>query len=274
MTASMVAACTVGHRAAVAGELEVGQHPAYGVELRPRVGGAVGHRQPPDEAVVLGPEARRAGLVGGGERATEVRGRVGAVLAGLDPRDHQALLVDAEHLRHVHATLDLAEPAQPRGLALEEVLGRVRERLHQRRLAVAEPQLGGGGDVTPGDGGGGHDRGAEQLLGPAGDQWLPGHERSGCRSRAATRRARRRCARPCPAPPRSRCRHRSTDRAPPHPVRQGRSRGRDGPGRARCPPTAEPSLTSRRFWASIASTRSCSSSHEGENCWARWRVGS
>ena len=65
----------LGHRAAVAGQLEVGQHPADGVELGPGVGGPVGHRQPPDEAVVLGAEARSAGLVGGGQRRGRSRRR-------------------------------------------------------------------------------------------------------------------------------------------------------------------------------------------------------
>ena len=40
-------------RTAVAGELEVGQHAAYGIELRPGRARLVGQRQPTDEAVAL-----------------------------------------------------------------------------------------------------------------------------------------------------------------------------------------------------------------------------
>ena len=47
-------------RVPVPGELEVGQHPAHGVELGPRRAGPVGHRQATDEAVLLRAVRRRA----------------------------------------------------------------------------------------------------------------------------------------------------------------------------------------------------------------------
>ena len=258
----------VGDGAAVAGQLEVGQHPAHGVELGPRVGRPVGHRQPADEAVLLGAEARRAGRW----VAASARPKSAAASVLFLPGSIHAMT------RHSWSTPSTSgtctppstSPSQrsPAASRSKKSVGGVRQRLHQRRGAVAEPQLGRGRDVTAGDGGGGHDRGAEQLLGVAGDQRLAGHSRV---PRAARRQARRRCARPCPAPPRNRCRHRSTGRAPRHRVRRerGRSRGRADPTRV----DSDAADTSRRFWASIASTRSCSSSQDARTAGrgAGWR---
>ncbi len=122
-------------------------------------------------------EAVGAGGVGGGEPPAEVGRLVGGLLAGVDPGDHEALVVDGEHRRHRDAVLDLGEPAQPGRLGGEEAGGRAGEGLHQGRGAVAEAQLGGGGDVAAGDRRGGHDGGPEQRLRAAGDRRLTGHPR-------------------------------------------------------------------------------------------------
>ena len=168
----------VGDGAAVAGQLEVGQHPAHGVELRPGVGAALGQRQPGDEPVTLGAVRRRTGAVGGGQRAAQVGGGLGADPAGLDPAQDHAVAVGGQQGRHLHALgRGLGEPAQAGGLGLEEAGGCLREGLHQRRGAVGEPQLGGAGHVAAGDRGGGDHGGAEELLGATGDHGLARHGR-------------------------------------------------------------------------------------------------
>ena len=163
-----------GDAPVVAGELEVGQHPALGEELRPRRGGLVEHRQPRDEAVGVAAVRRRAGLVGGRQRAAETGRRVGRRPAGLDPAQDQAAVVGGQHVGHAHAA-GLAQPRQPGGLAGEELRRRVVEGLHQRRGAVGEAQLGGHAHVAAVDRSGRDDGGAEELLGVPGDQRLARH---------------------------------------------------------------------------------------------------
>jgi MFS family permease len=85
--------------AAVAGELEVRQHPTLPVELRPRGRRLVEHRQPRDEAVGVPAVRRRAGLVGRREGTAESGRRVGRGAAGLDPAQDQAAVVGGEHGR-------------------------------------------------------------------------------------------------------------------------------------------------------------------------------
>ena len=167
----------VGDRAAVAGQLEVGQQPAHGVELRPRAGGLVGQRQPADEAVVVEAPVVGAGGVRAGQLLAERRGRLGRRLrALLDPREDHAVARRREHLGDRYAVLDLGQPAQAGRLGLEEPLGCVRQRLHQRRLPGREPQPGRGRDVAAGDGRGRDDRRPEELLGALGRQWLTSHQ--------------------------------------------------------------------------------------------------
>ena len=172
-----------GDPAAVAGELEVRQHPPLAVELRPGGRRLVEEGQAGDEAVALGAVRRGAGEMGGGQRPAEggrgVRGRA----ARLDPAQDQAALVGGQHLRDVEPALaGRGQPAQAVGLRGEEPVGRVVERLHQGGGAVGEAQLGRHAHVPAVDGSGGHDGTAEELLGVPGDQRLAGH---GCRPRAA-----------------------------------------------------------------------------------------
>jgi hypothetical protein len=160
--------------AAVARELEVGQHALGGVELRPRRGALVRQRQPADVAVAVQAVRRRTGLVGRGQRPAEVARGLGRELAGLDPVEDQAVGLDREHLGHLHPA-GLPEPPQAGRLGLEEPGWGIGQGLHEGRAPAAEPELGGGGDVAARDRSRGRDRGAQQLLGPAGDVRLTRH---------------------------------------------------------------------------------------------------
>ena len=101
----------------------------------------------------------------------------GEALPGSIQRRIRQLLVDAEHLRHVHAALGagLGEPAQSVGLGREEAGRRVGVGLHDRGGAVGETQLGRRRRVAACQRCGGHDRRAEEVLGVLGDDGLAGH---------------------------------------------------------------------------------------------------
>ena len=97
--------------------------------------GATGHGHGTPGAVVLGllgehpesvdpregAERVRAGPVHARQHAAERGGGVGGGLPGLDPRQHQAVLVDREHVGH-RLVRGLGEPAQTAGLGREEPL--------------------------------------------------------------------------------------------------------------------------------------------------------
>ena len=200
------------------------------------------------------------------------RGRgVDGGLAGLDPAEDQAVVVDARAPR-ARRPPSAASPSQrsPRGLGGEEALGRVRQGLHQRGGAVAEPQPGGGADVAAGDRGRGDHRRAEELLGAAGDQRLPGHGPlgPGLLALAARRRAgllvrstMREHLLESGVPTVVRVRHVAPR------VRRGRSPEQPAPGRSR-------RRRRRGCGASMASTRSMASAGRRSNWRARCRVAS
>ena len=98
-----------------------------------------------------------------------------------------------------------ASQRRPRASLSKKPGGGLVERLHQRRGAVAQAQLGGDRDVTAGDRCGRDDGRAEQLLGAAGQAAGAGHRVERPEDRVRGRRpARRSSARPWPAPPGSR----------------------------------------------------------------------
>ena len=226
---------------------------------------------PPPGAAEAAPRPRAA-RPASGRSPSAASGGPGA----LDPGQHQAVVLGREHVGDVDVG-DLAEPAEPGGLGAEEVDRCVRPGLHQGRRAGGEPEPGGVADVAAGERGGGHDGGAEQRLGALRDRPPPRHVSAPPRpGPAAPARARPpappRSARPSPAPaeavgaPEVRVRH--VARAVRVVVAEHRH---PGPRAAR---PAASSVTSRWFWASMASTRSQVSNQPGSIWRARCRVAS
>ena len=263
----------VGDRAAVAGELEVGQHPAYGVELRPRRRTAVGQRQPADEAVAL---QRRTSRRRPGEwpraRCPKPAAASGWCLPRLDPRGGSRSRRRRRAPRAPGTPPGTGSPSQrrPVGLGLEEALRRVRQRLHQRGGAVAEAQPGRGGDVAAGDRG----RATRPTCrGAPRHAWRPAAAGSSAwrRARSMWRRSRAgTCVRPCPAPPRSRPHHRSTGPVLRTPGSSGSKSRNSRDPRSAC----DRAGSGRCGWlSSIASSTSSRPNQPGPTCCARCRDG-
>jgi hypothetical protein len=100
-----------GERSALHGGPHVGHDAPRRVELRPGLERPVRQRGEADVAVDVGAEGRRARRVGARQRLAEPLGGLHGGLAGLDPGQHDAVVVGTEQLGHLRAALDLGEPA-------------------------------------------------------------------------------------------------------------------------------------------------------------------
>ena len=187
--------------AAVGGELEVGQHPAGGEELRPRTArcgwAAAACRCSRRRRRGRSPGRRRRGSRPADRPKLSAASTVGS--AGLDPGEHQAVVLDGEHLGYV----DAAGARPPRASAARRprwgrspsgACGRVLISADvpsdsRSRVAVQMSPPATGVVATTG--------GAEQRLGPLGDAAHPRHvsrrlrsvslSRASAAPRAATR---------------------------------------------------------------------------------------
>ena len=217
-------------RVAVAGELEVGQHPAHGVELGPRRAGPVGHREAADEAVLLRAVRRRAGGVSGRERLAEARSRPRArASASARPRSgsrtRRRPRAPAGTGTPPSTSASQRSPAasaskKPGGAWGSVFISAIVPLDSRSRVAVAmSPPATGAVDTTAAP------RSSSARRATSGWRVIRRECPSGPGA-AGRRRSRHSCAPPSTAPPRIRRYHRSTGRVPPHPDRPDRSPGR------------------------------------------------
>ena len=235
--------------AAVAGQLEVGQHPPGRVELRPGRRGPVRQRQPADEAVLLQAVRRRrrprAVAASAWPNATAAS-TVG--LAGLDPAQDQALVVGrraprARRRRRPRPASAGRAPRprrSPRGRAGCVFISAVVPSLSRSRVAVEMSPPATGAVATTDE-----PRSSSARLATSGRRVIAGRARA-CSAATIASVVRSTMREDLLEPVGV---HRSTGPARPPRSRRGRSRGTVSTRSSRPPMSA-------RLVASIASTRS------------------
>ena len=180
-----------------------------------------------------------AGAVGAGQRLPERDRRVDGGLARLDP-PHAPGTRGRGRARPGRRRPRRRSPRRarsgPRASASKKPSGAWWWVFTSAVVPSLSPHPGGGGDVAAGDRRGRDHRRAEQLLGAPRDQGQPGHVRDSSRvERGDERRAG--ALDHAQHLLEARQPHRSTGRAPRHPVRRDRSRGRAS-ARSPAPPTS------------------------------------
>ena len=173
-TASIASASLGRDVGAVAGELEVGEHPPLDQELRPRVGRRVRQRHRGDVAVAraaerVGPRVVGRGAAGG--RAARPRRRSAGRARSTPGSGSRRLRPSTSGIGAPPASASQSSPAASTVKKSSGACGRV---FIERRAAVAQPKPGRRADVAAGDRRGGHDRGTQQLLGTARRSWACG----------------------------------------------------------------------------------------------------
>ena len=152
-----------GQSLAVDGCADVRHHAPRRVELGPSRQRPVGQRRKSDVAVAVGTELVSSGSMCRGQASAEAFRKVVGRFARLDPGEHDAVGGDGQDLRDFGA-VGVGEPSETVGLALEEVLRRLRTGLDDGVATVGETQSSGGADVPAGDRRGRHDAVADERL--------------------------------------------------------------------------------------------------------------